>query len=701
MNYSSGTAYRGQPVPAESDGASDFIDIERLVAVALRQTKIVALSAGVALVLGVLYLQTTPRTYVSAASVLVDNGIGKTFDPVSPIQTTLETDADILSQIEIIRSERLASVVADKLQLDRNETFLFPPSSLLAKAVGTVRGIMRSFIGSSAPSLGSAPPMDEAARQAAMVKARKLQAVALLLRGVRATRVGRTNVIAIGYEGYDPALANAITDAYTQAFLADQLEATFDSTERAAVWLQERLVDLRQSSQAAARAVEDFRAANGLNEADGQLISEQRLSELNTQLILAQADTAKALARFQQLQALVDSGAANAIRNMSVSAAEPADSVTNTLRTRYIEISRRAQEVAANFGESHPQAVALRAEQTKLEQQLFSQIQQLAQSARSEYEVALSRETALRGSADDASGQNADARQSQVQLAELQQKADALSQLYQTFLARHEEAIQQQSFPIAKLRLLSEASMPLAASSPRTVMVLGLSLVLGLMVGGGLGLLNEFNERFFRTGDDVRDRLGAKFLGYLPIVSGIQQVGHGGPSRKFGVSLQNVTLPDKEALRVMAEQAPAQLRSVANSAWERFAIRYLGRELPPEEDAARRKAEAAAYLERMHTAVRSPASPFAETLRNVKIATDLVLSGLSCKVVGMISALPSEGKSTVSANFAELLALNGARVLLIDGDLRNPSLTRGLGMAGSPGLVETVSTAGPGVNPPR
>ncbi|TGT33241.1 GNVR domain-containing protein, partial [Mesorhizobium sp. M8A.F.Ca.ET.165.01.1.1] len=83
-----------------------------------------------------------------------------------------------------------------------------------------------------------------------------------------------------------------------------------------------------------------------------------------------------------------------------------------------------------------------------------------------------------------------------------------------------QEASQQQSFPVGKVRIISDANMPLAASSPRTIRVLALSLVLGLMLGAGFGGLNEFNERFFRTGEDIRDRVGLKFLGYLPTIGG-------------------------------------------------------------------------------------------------------------------------------------------------------------------------------------
>jgi len=61
-----------------------------------------------------------------------------------------------------------------------------------------------------------------------------------------------------------------------------------------------------------------------------------------------------------------------------------------------------------------------------------------------------------------------------VKLRELQQKSDALTALYQGFLACHEEASQQQSFPIAKARVSSEAVEPRQPSSPRKGLVLGL-----------------------------------------------------------------------------------------------------------------------------------------------------------------------------------------------------------------------------------
>jgi capsular exopolysaccharide synthesis family protein len=59
--------------------------------------------------------------------------------------------------------------------------------------------------------------------------------------------------------------------------------------------------------------------------------------------------------------------------------------------------------------------------------------------------------------------------------------------------------------------------------------------------------------------------------------------------------------------------------------------------------------------------------------------------------VGIVSALPAEGKTTVAAGFAAFVAKGGSRTLLIDADLRNPSMTTALGYRNQPGLLDVVA----------
>jgi succinoglycan biosynthesis transport protein ExoP len=116
MNYANFPLDKRMPLPStDPEKGEDFIDIERLLGMAARQTKVVAVCAVIGLFLGVIYLQTTPKQYMSVSSVLIDEGLNKVVDDISAASATMQTDASLLSQIEILTSARLASVVVDKL----------------------------------------------------------------------------------------------------------------------------------------------------------------------------------------------------------------------------------------------------------------------------------------------------------------------------------------------------------------------------------------------------------------------------------------------------------------------------------------------------------------------------------------------------------------------------------------------------------
>lgn len=618
-------------VKANSDhnqADENFIDLERLFTIAKRQARVVLAAALIGLLIGAIYIVMAKPNYTAATSILLDDTLGKFADDVSPAPSNMQSDTTILSQIAILRSAELATKVAIKEKLDENVFFMNPPRSLAFRLKSAVRTVVGLFGGGA----GSNVDLDDKA-------ARIGYAASLLQEGLYVERQGRSFVIDLTYTSGDAALAGKLAKAYADVYLSDQLDANYDATERATIWLQTRLTDLKESSQAAALEAERFRAANGLTSAKGALVSEQQLSDLNSQLILAQADTARSRALYSQFKSIVDSGPEKAVTNASVLSEQSGTSVIETLRTRYLTVSKREQEIVSHFGENHAQAVTLRSEQQEIARQIFQELKQLTESYRNQYEVAQSRETSLREGLGKVTGETSVANEALVHLKELEQNSEALSNLYRTYLTRFQEASQQQSFPIAKARIISIATMPSAPSSPNRTMVLALTLVLGVFTGMGIGALREFRERFFRVGDDVRSLLGLKFLGYVPSFEG--------PSS------------EKKSTR-----------------WELSTASIPGSPAPP--------------INVTRMAVENPSSVFAETLRNAKIAADVVLQGHKSKILGVISVLPNEGKSTVAANLALQFAAKGASTLLIDADLRNPGLTRSFSFTPQRGLVQAV-----------
>lgn len=616
-----------EPLPREDwpghSPAESIVDFDNLLAIARRQWRVVSVSAIVALCLGVLYTQTAVPLYTARTSVLIDRQGGAVADQLSTVTGALEDEASVLSQVEVLKSDTIGLAVVENLQLVEDAQFNADTGSLIGSTLSVVRSLLnvRSWFASEVSN-------DDA------VEAKRRQALARVKDGMNVARVGRSYVLEISYVSPFPDLSARIAGGIAEAYLTDKLDSKYEATRRASGWLQQRIEELRQSSLESDLAVQRFRTANGLVSTGigGRLVSDQQLSELNSALIVAQADTAKAEARLARIKAIIQSGQNDAIVTDVLDS-----SVSNSLRQRFLDASKREAEISDMLGPSHVQAVRLRGEMREYERLMFEELGRIAESYQSEVDVAKSRESSLVESVSQAMGISAVANETQVQLRELERESETYRNLYQTFLQRYQEAVQQQSFPMTDARIISRATPPNGPSHPRKSLSLALALMLGCAVGGGIGAFREFRDRFFRTGDHVRDVLGQEFLGIAPLIDAGTQ------------------------------RPPAE---VENDGLNPRAIRKLSAI--------------------SNHVIDHPMSVFAETLRSAKIAADLAIPAKACKVIGVVSVLPGEGKSTVAINLAELLASQGSRALLIDADIRNPGATRAIGRHAESGILEAV-----------
>jgi polysaccharide biosynthesis transport protein len=127
------------------------------------------------------------------------------------------------------------------------------------------------------------------------------------------SRLGLTYVIDIGFTSHNPAKSARIVNALADAYIDDQLNAKYQATRRASVWLQERIAELLTQATAAERAVLDFKGKNNIVDAGGgRLINEQELVEVNGQLILVRAATAEAKARLDRINTVMKQDIADA-----------------------------------------------------------------------------------------------------------------------------------------------------------------------------------------------------------------------------------------------------------------------------------------------------------------------------------------------------------------------------------------------------
>jgi len=497
--------------PQHAPSDMHFISIDYLLTMIRRQLKVLLLCLGIGLALGAFYLVMAPRAYQASAMVLIDPNLQEVVDQVKQQpqaglpQTDLEDE--VLNQMEVVKSGRIARAVVIAEKLNTNIEFLNPPPSFTQRVTGPV---LRLFGLASAPTAPvTSVSVDDAAR--------------LLARNVHVDRVGRSSVISVGYEASSPALAKRIAGAYADAFQQDQLNADLEANRNAADWLQQRLGQLAENQRQASLAVEQYRQQHNLSIASSNTLSAQRLQGLTNQLVTAQSDLARDQSLSTQLVAAVAAGPAAAGQNIGLLTAAAVPNVSNpdasSITQNYAAISRRIAEVTANFGADHPQVLELKREQQGVADQIFSMLKDLNGRYLNIVATDRGREAALRANVENDGSAAPATDEHQVKLNELQQHAAALQALYDSSLSRYEETVQRQSFPIPTVRIITPPALPLKPSSPRIPLVIIGSILFGLCLGAAAGGVNELRERAFRIGQQVNDETALRFIGYLPLLA--------------------------------------------------------------------------------------------------------------------------------------------------------------------------------------
>lgn len=556
--------------------------------------------------LGMLYYVTMPASYTAGGTIVIDKRKLQLFQKELVLGDVDLDTAAVQTEVEVLKSDNIGLAVIRKLQLTDDPEFADTPKGPIRRLIAVIGRLTKFSEAERA--------LSEIDREnAALLKFNEQRTL---------SRVGMTYVIDIGFTSHDRDKSARIVNAIADAYIDDQLNAKYQATRRASLWLQERIAELRTQATAAERAVLDFKGKNNIVDAGGgRLINDQELVEVNSQLILARAATAEAKARLDRI---------NAVMKQDVADASVADALKSEviikLRNLYLEVAQREAIWAKMYGENHLAAINLRTQMEQYRRSIKDEMRKIAESYKSDYEIALTRQTSLESSLANVVDQSHTTGQAQIQLRELESNAETSRALYDSFLQRYMEAVQQQSVPMSEARLISPALRPVSKSAPKLLTVLLVTLAGATLLSFGVAYLREAWDGTLRTTGQVEDTLHFNCLAMAPVLAA--------PATRIDL------LSDE------TKAVPMDRRTAApGQDWLRYAVDL-------------------------------PFSRYAEAIRSIKIAADLSGALKSHKVIGVTSTLPNEGKSTIAANLAHLIADAGGSVILVDADLRSPSLSR-------------------------
>lgn len=584
-----------------------------------RNARLILAIALAGTVLTIAAVMSITPQYQATAAVLVDPRQTKILQDAEVVGRPGTDNGAIESEVELLQADALVRQVAEKLNLKEDDEF-GDSGGLLSAIKGVILFPIRLFSSREA----SGDPLADVIER--------------LQKATSAKRRGLTYVIEVNAWSREAGKSAKIANAFVETYLADQIAAKADATRRASQWLNERVEEMRGRVAASERALETYKAQAGLFDVgSGEALSNRQVGQLNDQLIDARAKAASAQAKYERLKQITP----EKLRSAAASPDVLQSAVVSNLRGQYADAARQQAEREARYGPGHPGVGVGRAQVSDLERQITAEINRIVSSAKTEFEMAKARQESLEASLDELKDKASQFNQAGVRLRELEREAQASRDLFQSFLARAKQT-SELSLQIADSRVVSAARVPPKTSYPRKGLIIGLGLFGSMGLGAALALGRDAFGRGYRRAVDLEREFGLQPLAAIPHIDR-NEVPRNTPLPRFG------------ALRLEFRKGGSETKFKEDT--PHYTLGDFG--------------------------LDQPESAFAESIRTLYLGLRQHSMQRHLGTVLITSALPGEGKSTVALNLARTAAQIGQDVLLIDGDLRRPTLARMMGLPGT------------------
>jgi len=448
------------------------------------------------------------------------------------------------------------------------------------------------------------------------------------------TPVRQARLATVSFEAKDPKLAATIINAHADAFIDQNFQYKWEATQKASKFLKEQSDSLKGNIEKAEDRLQAYSRENQiLFTEQGRNTGTEKLQQLEEEYTKAVADRILK----ESYDKLIRAGNRDALPSL-------ANNVTiASLTTQLAQLEREEQNLAVTFAPDYPARKRKRNEVETIENAIEEVRSRVVRTVQAEYTASLERESSVAKAVEQQREVVNHLNEGIIQYNILKGEVDSDKQLYQGLLARLNEASVAADLKATNIRVVDSAEVPDRPDRPRKSFALGLSLVIGLIAGVGLAFFQEYMDDTIKSVEDVARYLNVPTLGLVPKMGSVQgHRGYGSLYRLGGRKKRNETsliaAPDVD---LIAHQAPSSL--------------------------------------------------MAEAYRSIRTSLLLSSPDRPPKSVLVTSAVPSEGKTVTTLNIAISLTQMGARVLLIDTDMRKPRVSPVFNLKSGAGLSSVLA----------
>lgn len=597
--------------------------------------------------LAVLYVARKPDIYQASSRVQVDLENSSALLGKSPYVFGPSNDPVYFNtQLQILGSPGLMRRVVKSLDLEHNPDFFKGNSTQKRSTWQTIKGMVGFDRKDSVPNQqprNELPLRTTVAAPSAKEDLQEAKRLALyvgaILGGLRVDPVKEarglykeTRLIDISYTHGDPEVASKVVNAIAETYVANNVEKRSDTSVSTADFLQKRIAELQENIRTDEERLLNYARNNKIISLDAsQNTVVERLAGLNRQLLEAENARIKAEADFKGAK---PEGAATALVEGDKQAVD-SDAKLADLRQKRALLMVDATEEAPEVKEIDQQIVEL---DRQAKESRSRKSTTLLTNLETQYRQALAREQALRKSFEQQRGETVTQNEAAINYRIIQQEIETNKSLLNNLLSRSKENDVLMANKPNNVSVVDYAIPPNGPVGPNRTRTVLMAMFLSLGLGVGFALFLEYLDDTVRSTEDVERLLHLPALAVIPSASGSARrrlaAAPGALQKRNGDSRHN----------------PELLMNVDSH------------------------------------------SPLAESYRHLRTSVLLSTAGRAPKALLVTSSLPGEGKTTTAVNTAVSLAQTGARVVIIDADMRRPRLRSIFGLSEGPGLSSILSS---------
>ena len=593
---------RAAGIPAGPPDDDDVIDLKDYWRILVRRRRIIAISALVAAVLAVIVTFNSTPVYRSTLLMQIERQGNQIVDygSVMPEERSFFASQDFYTtQYELLKSRTLARRVIDQLGLEVTDD---RPPSLIGRMVSSAKGLVSLVMHKDDRSSGQST--------ADLERIERMREEDAFEKNLEIEPVPDSKLVRVHYDSPDPADAAAVANAVAKNFINLNLERRFDASAYAKQFLEEQLQQMRTTLEGSEKRFVAYAREREIVNLDDRLeIMLSKLREMNSQLVLAEAERIKAEAEYQELLESTGGSAPDILESPLV----------QTLKQRRGELLAQYQDNLQVYKPGYPKMVQLQRQIDELSDEITREASSISGAVKARYEARVREEAKLRERIRELKEEALALQDRSTDYETLRREVETNRELYDGLLQRMKEVGVAAGVGENNISIVDPATVPLYPYKPSLQKNLAIALALGLLFGVALAFLLETLDDTLKTAEEIERRAGAPVLSLIPHAS----------TRSHGIANAEIPL----------------------------------------------------------LAFKDPKSAVAEAVRSLRTSLMFSTGDGAPSILHFTSARPGEGKTTAAVSTAIAFAQAGGKVLLIDADLRNPSLHRAFMLPNTLGLT--------------